>query len=202
MSIVRYSGIVTGRLLGTCLALALIGGFCQLVDPAAAQSGKAGSPSMSGDYRVYDGEWALRILHKFGYAWLGNDGLYYATPQLVSFLASKHSETAPGPRGLMGIASKWHGDPNQPLPFDTAILLPNRGHDWHPVPSMCIPGHNISHYGQVSVNQCKDLCLDNPDCKSIDYKPATNECWLQDVDDTSGLLEHCQGIYNHYSLGF
>lgn len=174
--------------------------FC-FGSPVSAQSGPSGSPSASGAYRIYEGEWALRILHKFGYLREDN-GKYYAKDRLYSFLRSKHSETAPGPRGLIGFASDWNGDQNQPLPSRTSILLPDRGHNWQPTLGMCIPGHNMTHLTNKSEQDCKNDCLDHPLCKSVDYKPSTSECWLQDVDQTSGLLESCGGIYDHYSLGF
>lgn len=64
--------------------------------------------------------------------------------------------------------------------------------------NMIIPKMNLDTLYNLSVNECKQKCLDDPRCRSIDYKFTQNKCFTQDVklEDVSNEKAHKE--YDHY----
>lgn len=48
-----------------------------------------------------------------------------------------------------------------------------------------IDGFNNLYISGVDQNSCASTCADSTDftCRSFDYKPSTNECWLSEEND-------------------
>lgn len=78
---------------------------------------------------------------------------------------------------------------------------PARAPDFVMVPNAGIPGHNREVHNNVSVQQCKVICIARPWCKSVDYQRAAGKCFVQPVseEDTNGLRRDYPGHpYDHY----
>jgi hypothetical protein len=52
-------------------------------------------------------------------------------------------------------------------------------------PNQAIAGNNIEVLSRRTVGQCKQACLARPDCKSFDYGPKSQGCFLSDRNSAS-----------------
>ena len=67
-------------------------------------------------------------------------------------------------------------------------------------PNTIIEGFNIDSFNDLSLNECKQKCLDDPQCKSIDYKFTKRVCYTQfkDLDDADKSKVKVREDYDHY----
>jgi len=76
-------------------------------------------------------------------------------------------------------------------------------HTWRRTANAAISGYNNEHRVDVSVDQCKNACYANPDCKSFDYYKQSHKCDLsyKSAADVGGLKTNYGGNpYDHYAL--
>eukprot|EP01041_Mallomonas_annulata_P013398 gene13398-28409_t len=52
---------------------------------------------------------------------------------------------------------------------------------WKSTANIDRTGNDINHYTYTSysVDQCKEVCYNDPSCVAMVYKPSTNECWTK-----------------------
>jgi len=75
--------------------------------------------------------------------------------------------------------------------------------NWQHTANAAIYGHNNVHLNDVTIEQCKDSCCANPQCKSFDYSKQSSDCDLSysSASDVGGLKTNYPGNpYDHYAL--
>merc|ERR550534_3195467 len=75
--------------------------------------------------------------------------------------------------------------------------------NWQHTANAAIYGHNNVHLNDVTIEQCKDSCCANPQCKSFDYYKQSSQCDLSysSASDVGGLKTNYAGNpYDHYAL--
>jgi len=75
--------------------------------------------------------------------------------------------------------------------------------NWQHTANAAIYGHNNVHLNDVTIEQCKDSCCANPQCKSFDYSKQSSDCDLSysSASDVGGLKTNYAGNpYDHYAL--
>jgi len=75
--------------------------------------------------------------------------------------------------------------------------------NWHHTANAAIYGHNNVHLNDVTIEQCKDSCCANSQCKSFDYYKQSSQCDLSysSASDVGGLKTNYAGNpYDHYAL--
>jgi hypothetical protein len=73
----------------------------------------------------------------------------------------------------------------------TFVIVPNAG----------IPGFNQEVHSNISVEQCKSICMQRSWCKSVDYERAARRCFVQPVGRHEKPLktDYPRNPYDHYS---
>ena len=75
--------------------------------------------------------------------------------------------------------------------------------NWQHTANAAILGHNNGHLDDVTIEQCKDSCCANPQCKSFDYYKQSSECDVSysSAFDVGGLkTDYAGNPYDHYAL--
>ena len=57
-----------------------------------------------------------------------------------------------------------------------------------PKKGKAIAGFNVDELDDTTLTACQLTCEDNPECKSIDWKPLEKKCSLNSVGETDGEL--------------
>jgi hypothetical protein len=70
------------------------------------------------------------------------------------------------------------------------------------VPNAGIPGYNNETHGDVSAEECLQICRDRDWCRSVDYERAARVCYVQPVnrDEVELNTNYPGNPYDHYSL--
>jgi len=75
--------------------------------------------------------------------------------------------------------------------------------NWQHTANAAISGHNNVHLEHITIEQCKDSCCANPQCKSFDYYKHSSQCDLSysSASDVGGLkTDYAGNPYDHYAL--
>jgi len=78
-----------------------------------------------------------------------------------------------------------------------------RSCSWEHTANAAILGLNDLTLTDVTVDQCKEECCGNPQCKSFDYVKNDNKCYLSfsSASDVGGLkTDYSDNPYDHYSI--
>ena len=65
-----------------------------------------------------------------------------------------------------------------------------------------IPGHNIEIHYNITLSQCKQICVGRRWCKSVDFERDKGTCYVQDANmfDAQLRTDYPGNPYDHYWL--
>ena len=57
---------------------------------------------------------------------------------------------------------------------------------------------NVGHYYEITEDECKETCLQNADCKSVEYGVYVKTCYMNSVTSTERPDRFYSSNTDHY----